>query len=259
MPSPFPGMNPYLEQSTVWQDFHTRIVAVIGEVLAPQVSPSFLVRLEQSLFIHEPSHDERLRLGRADVALSGMIERSKRDSTGGQATLESPRQLTVATDFEIEKHSYLEIQDRQRRDVVAIIEVLSPSNKQHGADREQYLNKRRGIIHSMAHFVEIDLLRGGPKMPAEELQEGDYGVVVSKYEDRPKVNYWPIMLRERLPRIPVPIRQPVPLAWIDLQEVLNTVYDRAYYKDYIYEGQPEPPLSDADRAWAEELVKSTST
>lgn len=258
MPSPFPGMNPYLEQSTIWQDFHTRLVAVIGEALAPQLSPHFFVRLEQMLFIHEPSHDERLRVGRADLAVNVPERATKPSSAADLATLESPRQLTVATNFDIETHPYLEIHDRQRRDVVAVVEVLSPSNKLPGPDREQYLGKRRGILHSTAHFVEIDLLRGGPKMPAAEPQDGDYGVVVSKSEGRPKVNYWPILLRDRLPRIPVPIRPPTPIVWIDLQEILHTVYDRAFYKDSIYEGQPEPPLSAADRAWADDIVKGES-
>ena len=63
------------------------------------------------------------------------------------------------------------------------------------------------------------------------------------------------MLRDRLPKIPLPLRDPLPLVWIDLQEVLDVVYDRAFYKDFIYQGEPEPPLADADRAWAEELLK----
>lgn len=253
MPSPFPGMNPYLEQSSVWQDFHNSLIPAIRDALTRQLSPHFVVKIEEQLFIHEPSAHERLRIGRADVALS---KPAHRESGGGStATLDAPRQLVVSTDFDVEKHTYLEVHDRQRRDIVAVIEVLSPSNKQHGADREHYLQKRRGILRSMTHLVEIDLLRGGPKMPAEEALDGDYGVLVSRSEDRPKVGYWPILLRDRLPKIPIPLRDPIPLAWLDLQEILHVVYDRAYYKDYIYQGTPDPPLADADRVWAEELVK----
>lgn len=257
MPSPFPGMNPYLEQPDAWQDFHNSFIPAIRDALSRQVSPHFFVKIEEQLFVHEPATEERLRIGRADVALSKAVT-IEFGSEPAVATLDAPEQLDVETAFDIEKHNYLEIHDRQRRDVVAVIEVLSPSNKQPGADRDLYLAKRRNILRSPANFVEIDLLRGGPKMPTNKTPVCDYGILVSRSEDRPKVGHWPIMLRDRLPKIPVPLRDPIPLAWLDLQEILHTVYDRAYYKDYIYQGTPEPPLSGADRAWAEELVKHAS-
>ena len=257
MPSPFPGMNPYLEQKDIWQDFHGTFIPAIRAALAHQVSPDYFVKVEEYLFIHEPSAEERLRLGRADVALKRLLDPNRGQQPGTTtAVLEAPRQLVVSTDFDIEKHEFLEIYDRKNREIVTVIEVLSPTNKIPGADREVYVAKRRGIFRSRAHFVEIDLLRGWPKMPTDEVVQCDYGVLISVCEQRPRAGYWPIMLRDRLPVIPIPLREPHPEVRLDLQEVLHKVYDEANYKSHIYLGTPEPPLNAEDAAWAEALANS---
>jgi hypothetical protein len=70
MPSPFPGMNPYLEQPSVWEDFQMAFATEIRESLSAQVRPSFFVKLEERVFIHEPFSEERRKLlGRPDIAL----------------------------------------------------------------------------------------------------------------------------------------------------------------------------------------------
>ena len=33
MPSPFPGMNPYLEHPDTWEDFHTRFITHAADTL----------------------------------------------------------------------------------------------------------------------------------------------------------------------------------------------------------------------------------
>jgi hypothetical protein len=71
MPSPFPGMNPFLEQDDVWHDFHQSFIPLAREVIGAQVGPDYLVKVEEQLFIHELSSDERRLLGRADVAVAG--------------------------------------------------------------------------------------------------------------------------------------------------------------------------------------------
>jgi hypothetical protein len=52
MPSPFPGMNPYLEQADVWQDFHQRFISLLRQLLAEQVCPKYLVKIAEQIFIH---------------------------------------------------------------------------------------------------------------------------------------------------------------------------------------------------------------
>jgi hypothetical protein len=106
--------------------------------------------------------------------------------------------------------------------------------------------------------VEIDLLRGGPRMPFAKPPVCDYCIVVSRANERPEAAFWPLALRDPLPAIPIPLREPRADASLPLQDILHLVYDRAYYKDYIYQGIPNPTLSDADAAWASELLKSAS-
>jgi hypothetical protein len=154
----------------------------------------------------------------------------------------------------VEKESYIEIRDRQTRRLVTVIELLSPTNKRPSDDRERYLAKRAALLASDAHFVEIDLLRGWPRMPFDEPPTGDYCVLVSRVEERPRAGFWPIGLRERLPVIPIPLQAPHADAQLDLQAILHRVYDAAYYRDYIYDGSPWPPLGEEDAAWARSIA-----
>ena len=118
--------------------------------------------------------------------------------------MEAPVVGRIFPAVDIERHAFLEVRARQDLELVTILELLSPSNKKKGTDREQYLAKRRAILASSVHLVELDLLRGGPRLPVEDLPDCDYCVLVSRAEDRPHVGIWPIQLREVLPTIPIP-------------------------------------------------------
>lgn len=254
MPSPFPGMNPYLEQPAAWQDFHSRFVTHLGDALSKQVRPRFIAKVEEAVFIHEPASEERHgMLGRPDVSI---VSRSDQSALA----VAEPRADNVAAliaripDVDIEKHTYVEIRDRQNRDLVALIEVLSPSNKKYGPDREGYLSKRSILMHSPTAVVEIDLLRHGPRLPLTRVEDCDYCVMVSRDSMRPDVLAWAIGITDRLPQIPIPLRDDVPDAAIDLQALLDEVYDAAGYEDYIYSTPPDPPLTDEQHDWAQQFV-----
>lgn len=253
MPSPFPGMNPYLEQADVWVDFHGRFLPLAAEIITEQVRPAYIVRLEEHVYIHELTAEERIFLGRPDLSVlhSGLSH-----ATASQATLVAPAYGTIPPATDIERESFLEIRDRKSRELVTAIELLSPSNKKLGPDREQYLAKRRQLLNSGVHFVEIDLLRGWPRLPLDDLPDCDYYALVSRVEMRPKVGIWPIRLRDSLPVIPIPLRAPDPDARLDLQAILHRLYDAAGYADDIYAGQPQPPLHPADAVWANEILSA---
>ena len=155
---------------------------------------------------------------------------------------------------DIERLAFLEIRDRRNRQLVTVIELLSPANKRPGGDRDQYLAKRQKVLASTAHLVEIDLLRGGQRPPVADLPACDYCVLVSRSEARPRVGLWPLQLRDRLPVIPIPLRNPDPDAQLDIQAVLHDIYDRARYATYLYDGSPDPPLSPEDEAWARQVA-----
>jgi hypothetical protein len=110
------------------------------------------------------------------------------------------------------------------------------------------------ILNGPVQLVEIDLLRGGPPLPAAGRPKCSYSVLVSRVERRLDAEFWPIMLRERLPVIPVPVRSPDPDARLDLQAVLDRTYDDAGYADTIYDGSPLPRLSAKDADWARQFL-----
>jgi len=232
-------------------DFHTEFLSALRRLLAPQVGPKYVVQLEEHIYIHDLPPESRQRLGRADLSLvqPGPGELAQ----AGLRLLVAPTEIRLP-EQDVEKVPFLEVRDRQGRELVTVIELLSLSNTRSGDDREQYLAKRRELLRSAVHFVEIDLLRGWSPMPQEGRPECDYSVMVSRAEKRPAADFWPIGLRSRLPVIPVPLRSPDAAAQVDLQESLHRAYDGPGYEHFVYSGDPDPPLSPSDAAWARQLV-----
>jgi hypothetical protein len=252
MPSPFPGMNPYLEQDRAWNDFHESFMPAARDAIAAQVRPHFIATINEHLFIHELPDDPRRFVGRSDVSVT-RPPFAPAAAAPSAAVVEAPARVRRPA-VDRERLSFLEIRDRDGWQLVTVIELLSPANKYAGPDREQYLAKRRELLASAVHFVEIDLLRGGPRMPMENLPECDYCVLVSRVETRPEAGVWPIRLREPLPPVRIPLRPPHADAQLDLQRVLHRIYDAAGYEDYIYRGQPHPQLNPEEAAWARQFV-----
>jgi hypothetical protein len=249
MPSPFPGMNPFLEQADAWTDFHDNYIVRIQESLSERVGPNYLVKLEVRLILHERSPEERRFFGIANVGVGGS---SNRLATMDAATIAAPLQLELPA-VEMEKHRSIEIRDRRDRRLVTVIELLSPSNKTAGSDRDDYMVKRLQILSSPTHLVEIDLLRGGTRPSPPELQQCDYYALVSRYEDRPRIGVWPFRLREPIPPIPIPLTAPDPPVWLDLKAVLDRTYDAVGYGKYIYQENPDPSLGENEIKWAREF------
>lgn len=251
MPSPFPGMNPYLEQESAWHDFHENFIPAAQAMLNRQIMPKYFAKIDEHVYIHEPDEPARRSIGRADV----WIARHGADTppAAGIATLEAPARVEQAP-IDEERLAFLEIRDRDRRRLVCVIELLSPANKQPLRDRNQYLRKRDEYLASEAHFVEIDLLRAGPRLPWREMPRCDYYAVVSRAENRPAAGVWPIQLRDPLPVIAVPLIDGDADARLDLQTLLHRIYDDAGYALYIYDSPLHPPLSVADAEWARQLL-----
>jgi hypothetical protein len=251
MPSPFPGMNPYLEHPGVWVDFHDSLIYAIRKGLNGQIRPGYIAKVEELLFIHELASDERRLLGQADMAVA---ESGKVPERPQGTAVRAPVYGTLAETAQVEHHPYLEIRDRECEALITIIEVLSPSNKYAGPDHDLYLAKRRQILASGTHLVELDLLRGGPRLPLNGMPDCDYCAVVSRYEERPSAGIWPVLLREKLPEIPIPLRSPDPDAMLDLKQAIDLVYDDAGYEDFLYRRPPRPPLNESDAKWAAGFV-----
>src|SRR5262245_54463910 len=135
MPSPFPGMNPYLEDPSHWRDFRTSFLTYAREALTPQVQPDFYVGIEEHLYVHDvPDENGRRFVGWADVAVAGSTTEDGAGS-GSVATLAPVMGVIPAP--EIDRQSYLVIRDRDEQSVITVIELLSPANKHAGGDQEQ--------------------------------------------------------------------------------------------------------------------------
>jgi hypothetical protein len=245
-------MNPYLEQADTWEDFHQSFITHARDMLTGQVGDNYLVKIEVRLYLHELSAEERRFVGRADVGLTEGAAAEKTPSSG-PALLTAPLELLLPA-VEVQRESFLEIHDRRDRRVVTVLELLSPANKTPGPDHDAYVGKRRSLLASRVHFVEIDLRRGGVRPQPPELPACDYYLLVSRYHERPRVGVWPIGLRDRLPVLPIPRTPPDPDVALDLQALLNAVYDAAGYGKYIYAERPQPPLLPADAEWARQFV-----
>jgi hypothetical protein len=246
-------MNPYLEPPEAWDSFHPNFIAACQFALVAQVRPKYIVKSEARLYIHEPPAHERRFFAQTDVGIARPAGVATQPGPAA-ATIEAPAYGTFPTGIEMDRVRYLEIRDRQTNELVTVIEVLSRANKYAGPDREQYIGKRWELIRSRTHLVEIDLLRGGPKLPLDGLPPCDYHALVKRTEAWPRIGIWPWKLREPMPPIPIPLREPDPDAKLDLKAVLDRVYDEGGYADYIYPGPPEPRLSDEDAAWAAGFV-----
>lgn len=257
MPSPFPGMNPYLETPGVWDMAHSQIINEIQHHLTAQVRPRYFVRLETRIYVHEPDGNGNGYVGDADVGVR--ISTPPQPGPVAVASLTPPLYATLPAWYEIEKSKYLEIHDRRGNDVVAVIELLSPSNKYSGPDREQYLAKRREVLRSRAHLIELDLLRGGPRLPPMPEPDCDYCAFVSRVEERPRVGIWHWTLRDAIPLIPIPLRAPDSDAQLDLKAVIDRVYDDGGYAEDIYRTAPEPRLAPDDAAWAAQFLPASNS
>ena len=256
MPSPFPGMNPYLEHAEVWHDFHESFMPRVRDRLVAQIGRGYVVKLEQHLYVEElPPQKSRTLFGRSDISVAEKKTRA-RDPESTTALVESPVQVVPLLVDEFTE-CYVEIRDRQSRKLITVIELLSPSNKT-GNDRNQYLSKRDQILKSTASLVEIDLLRAGERLPFEWLPPCDYYIMVSRHQHRPPAQFWPIMLRDPLPTIPIPLRESDGDAQLDLQQLLHEIYDGADYGGHIYENPITPPLSADDALWAERQLAGQS-
>ncbi len=255
MPSPFPGMDPYLERQE-WDDFHTRLNTAIADALSPALQPRYVVRVERRIYVEDPYRgvEELDHFRRADVAiLVAGRARAKAENGGGVGLAPVECELLMP---EERRETYLVIRERKTMAIVTVVETLSPGNKRLGGDgRRAYLEKRAEVISSRSHLVELDLLRGGERLPmSTELPPGDYYAIVSRANRRPKANVYAWSVRMPLPGVPIPLKNADPDVMLDLQAVFTSVYDRARYDLTLdYSARLLPPLERPDASWARRL------
>lgn len=142
------------------------------------------------------------------------------------------------------------------KDVVTAIELLSPINKRSGRGRQAYESKRQRALNSSTHLVEIDLLRAHePMLLYEEQMGSDYRVLVSQSDRRPQADLHAFDLRDRAIAFQLPLLEPDRLPTVDLQHLLDEVYERSRYDLKLdYREDPLPPMSQEDLTWLNALL-----
>lgn len=234
MKSPFPGMDPYLENPAWWSDFHSRFINTWCEAIADALPGAYEASLGGRVYLVDQDPDAR-KLGYPDIA----VTHGEGGSSAWETILEGPRE------------SYIEILHQPDRSLVAVLELLSPANKSQPG-RTEYLAKRRALLFQQVHLVELDLLVEGQRPPLEEpLPPADYYYFLSRAEGRPDCQVYRWNLRQPLPTLPVPLRAPDVDIQVDLVRVFQTAFERGRFRRRInYRGVTPRFLSNADRQWA---------
>ncbi len=258
MPSPFPGMDPDIEHSTIWSDFHSDLAGEIRAELNTIIQPKYVARLETRV-TYEIIEIAEIRGIRPDV---GVYE-SELIPFGESPTVvitPAPVQSVVPLEIPLKLLS-IEIRLVDMMQLITAIEILSPVNKRPAHEAYQsYLRKRRELLRSEAHLLEIDLLRGGTRPPLETpVPTAPYYVTLSRADHRPHVDVWPIQLADTLPVLPVPLLEPDPDVPLDLGKMVTAVYERGGYTSIIDYRQPPPApiLTKTEDKWIAELLAKT--
>src|SRR5215470_17768433 len=254
MPSPFPGMDPYLE-GALWTTVHFSLSAEIVRQLAPKLRPRYLVLPAERFVMETP---ESVAITTADIYPDVSVAEARSGTVAAQGTTIAAAPLELATVIPTPiPHVTIEIRDTAHRQLVTAIEMLSPTNKR-GDGRQEYLAKRRRILLSTAHLLEIDLLRQGQRVPMQKpLPAAPYFIFLSRAEKRPLTEIWPISLKAPLPVVPIPLLPGDEDVALDVQQVFTTTYDLLGYDLALdYTRPPEIPLPKAEVIWAETRLRT---
>jgi hypothetical protein len=258
MKSPFPGMDPYLEQH--WSDVHSSLVIYSRDRLQPRLAGDLRARVEERVFVE--TEEGQYRTIYPDVRV---VETSRGSSPAAASepgiAVEDP--LVVEFGDEPATQGYIEIVDAASGNrVITVIEFISPSNKMRGEGRDLYLKKRREVMRAGASLVEIDLTRAGyrdlPLPPGRfpRSHQTTYQAGVRRSWKPTQYEIYRVPLRQPLPTIRIPLRPTDADVPLELQAIIEQCYENGRYDSLDYRVPPEPPLDPDDAAWADELLRA---
>jgi hypothetical protein len=267
MPSPFPGMDPFIEVNPRWEGFHAWFMRELARQALPKAQElGCWIDVERSVYQRE-STGEAVLIGEPDqtVGVDSSLPEWEASSLRSSVALAEPKAIhEVVLDPEtVEriKQDYLVVRELgQFARVLAVVELLSPANKK-GNYVPRYREKRRRFLTSRAHFMEIDFLRDGDNPSRQlfrELPPTPYFILVARKTGlgRDEEGY-PLRLQDQLPVIGLPLGPPRPNLPLDLQAAFRAAFDlsiRPGSINYAEEYAPPPPLNEADAAWVKEII-----
>jgi hypothetical protein len=270
MKSPFPGMDPYIEACGLWGDFHMHLIEAIYQGLADAVPEHYLVRTEERSYVVlvEPEGKDSHAIY-PDVSVTSSARRRRPARKGKGVAVAEPATKRGAHPMAIQalveeayRETFIEIYeaDPEQR-LVTSIEVLSPSNKRRGSPGwHLYLQKRQGLLLCDVNLVEIDLLRGGERMPMrDEWPHSPYTLLVARPNKERRCLVWPAHFQQPLPELEVPLARPDPDIVLPLQPMIETIYQRSrYHRSIDYRKPLQPPLSPEETAWLKKQLVQTA-
>jgi Protein of unknown function (DUF4058) len=259
MPSPFPGMDPYLEQPTFWSSFHFRLIGAMASAIAPRILPKYYIEVETRTYSEDT--DPELLVGIPDAVVFAASENRKlpeqaTDETASVALQNRPQPVRLPIGLEV-RERYLEVREIGTDSVITVIEVLSPKNKRTGKGRIAYEEKRQRVLNSTAHLVELDLLRSDVPMPMIGAAESwDYRILISRSEQRPMADLYGFNLQEPIPSFPLPLKPEDIGLDVNLQPLMAEIYDEAGYQYRLgyQRSVPLPRLSLEDQQWVDQIL-----
>jgi Protein of unknown function (DUF4058) len=263
MHSPFLGIDPFIESFGLWEDFHSKLIGEMERSLSSLVPDRYVVRTGERAYvaIGDSGGDEGHEF-LPDVVLAS----ARGPEAGGASAPATPdagepeaAPVLMQALFQAEyREVFLEIhQTNPERRLVTGIELLSPSNKRRGTKGWRlYHRKRQVYLRGLAHFVELDLLRTGRRMPMAGRWPGSPNyLLVCRKQEAPRCTVWPAHFRRPLPPLTIPLAAPDPDITLALQPLVEAVYARSHYdRDIDYRRPPRPPLGPSDAARLEERL-----
>jgi hypothetical protein len=262
-------MDPYIESSGLWRNFHANLMIKIQDALADAVPRHYLVRAEErSYLLLAVENGKDVREFYPDVrvldAEPGQKKRGKRrpaPAAVAQATApteQRPMKLSAFVETEV-RETFIDIfATEPEHRLVTTIEVLSPTNKDRGGHGwNLYLRKRQAALVCDVHLVEIDLLRGGTRLPMRDpWPESPYTLLVARAKQQYACEVWPAYFHLPLPPVPVPLAAPDPDVTLELQPLVESIYRRLRYDETIDYGKPlAPPPTPAEEQWLKRLKR----
>jgi hypothetical protein len=249
-------MDPYLESPPFWSPLHSGLINAMQRELKARVPRKYSVWTDVNIWLQEPGSAEEGQPFEPDVYLTEQAMNSP--GAAALAVLNAPA-TTQLPAVRRKGSRFLKIMEARSDRVVTVVELLSPSNKKSGDDRKAYLAKRNEYLATGTNLVEIDLHRGGRRMPLGEPPppEADYFALVCRAAEFPKTGIWPISVRDPLPEIAIPLNPEDGCVLLPLQACLDSAYDIGPYDNEVeYDQPPRIPLKADDADWAAKLLQA---
>ena len=246
MKSPFPGMDPYLEQ--YWGDMHTKLATYASDHLNKKIPEDLISSIEEHIVV-ESDDAEDSQVYYSNLQVEELSDGAVADS------IDLPRKNEPMTQRSIR------IIEAKGNRIVTAIEFLSPANKVGTAGRRAYNKKRDDLLDGDVSLVEIDLIREGRPNLAIETKSiptryrQAYRICVVRAWRVPRAQVYRVSLRHRLPVVSIPLREKDKEVSLDLQALIDMAYENGRYFRRGYRDDPEPPLAGEDAKWADQLLK----